>query len=363
MAQDAGRSMIHHLAPSMPDMKTRSPNRNAFNLAAAILTVAAWSASAELINLHFGSTAYSGTTETSPATPGGPAGTWNNLTNSVLNAADSCESDAATVLLSDGSPGPTLTFDTSSGTSSTTNWNGTSYTFNAVDYTTLGGVYDVTELYESGLVNGGNSTTGIRVKGLTPGNYEVYLVPIFRGSQAAGVKADPGVNISIGLGNDIDARNTGDYTLASTAANPFQNVDTRLTSWVASLDGSTNAYNYIGASVVIDSPNRWLAFLLKDSTNSGPDRPGPSVIQLRRVGEVAAAPRITQIIKSGASVIISGTNGAPNGAYHALRSGTVQSPFASWTRFLTNSFDSSGNFAFTNTSPGSPWFYTIEQQP
>jgi hypothetical protein len=331
--------------------------------ALGLVSLGAQPASAQLININFTGVPYAETSETSPATPGGPAGTWNNLNNGVLNAADSYESDAATVLLSDGSPGPTFVFDTSSGSSSTTNWNGAVYVSSTVDYTTVGGIYDVANLYESGLVNGGNSTTGFRVKGLTPGNYEVYLVPIFRGSQAAGVKADPGVNISIGLGNDTDARNTGDYTLTSTAANPTQNVDTRLTNWVASADGSTNAYNYIGASVVIDSPNRWLAFLLKDSTNSGPDRPGPSVIQLRRVGELAAAPRITQIAKSGASVIISGTNGASNGTYHALRSASVQSPFGTWTRILTNNFDSNGNFTFTNNPAGSPSFYTIEQQP
>jgi hypothetical protein len=348
----------------MTDMKTRFPNRSAFCLAAAILTVAVWPSSAELINLHFGSTAYSGITETSPATPGGPAGTWNNLTNSVLNAADSCESDAATILLSDGSPGPTLTFDTSSGTSSTTNWSGTSYTFNAVDYTTFGGVYDVANLYESGIQNGGNSTTGFRVRGLEPGSYEVYVVPFFRGSQAAGAKLDTNVIFNIGTGNDTDTRNTGDYGLTTADASPYENVDTRLTNWVASVDGSTNtAYNYIGATVTIDSTNRWLVVLLRDSATPGPDRPGPSTIQLRRVGAVATAPRITQIVKSGTNVIIAGTNGTPNGTYHALRSGTVQSPFASWTRVLTNSFDSSGNFVFTNTPPGSPSFYTIEQQP
>jgi hypothetical protein len=348
----------------MTDMKARCLNRNALGLAAAILAVAAWPASAELINLHFGSTAYSGTTETSPATPGGPAGTWNNLTNSVLNAADSCESDAATVLVSDGSPGPTLTFDTSSGTSSTTNWSGTSYTFNTVDYTTLGGVYDVTNLYESGIQNNGNSTTGFRLKGLTQGTYEVYVVPYFRGSQAAGAKLDTNVIFNIGTGNDADARNTGDYGLTTTDASAYQNVDTRLTNWVASVDGSTNtAYNYIGATVSIDSTNRWLVVLLRDSANTGPDRPGPSTIQLRRVGTVVAAPRVTQIVKSGTSVIIGGTNGTPSGTYHALRSGTLQSPFAAWTRFLTNSFDSSGNFVFTNTPPGSPAFYIIQQQP
>jgi hypothetical protein len=329
--------------------------------ALGLVSLGAQPATAQLININFTGVPYAGTSETSPATPVGSAGTWNNLTSGALNGVDSYESDAAAVLLSDGSPGPTLAFDTSSGTSSGTNWSGTSFISSTVDYTTTGGAYDVANLYESGLVNGGNSTTGIRIKGLTPGNYEVYLVPMFRKPDPASVTAFTNV-LAIGLGNDTDARNTGGYTLVSTAASPTQNIDTRLTNWVAAIDGSTNSYNYIGASVTIDSTNRWLTILLQDAV-SEPDRAGPSVIQLRRAGEVAAAPRMTQIVKSGASVIISGTNGASNGTYHALRSASVQSPFSIWTRLLTNNFDSNGNFTFTNNPAGSPSFYTIEQQP
>jgi hypothetical protein len=231
-----------------------------------------------LINLNFTGAAYTGTTETSPATPSGPAGTWNNLTNGVANGADSYETDSVAVLLSNGSTGPTLTFDTTSGGNG--DWAGTSLGFLATDYTTPAGVYDVGNLYESGLRNNGNATTGFRIKGLTSGNYEVFLVPMFRNPQAAGEKADAAVTFSIGLGNDTDARNVGNFTLSSTTASPTQNIATNLTSWTAATDGST-AYNYIGATVSIDSPNRWLTFLLPDSATSGPDRPGPSVIQLR----------------------------------------------------------------------------------
>lgn len=233
--------------------------------------------SAGLININFASTAYNDTTETSPATPGGPAGTWNNLTTGTLNNPGSYETDSVAVLMSDGSPGPTLTLDTSSATGS---WSGTALSFASPNYTTAGGVYDVPNLYESGLINNGNNTTGFRLKGLAPGTYEVFLVPMFRNAQVAGVKADPAVTFSIGLGNDTDARNVGNHALTSVAASPTQNVATNLTSWVAATDGST-AYNYIGGTVTIDSSNRWLTFLLPDSSTTGPDRPGPSTIQLR----------------------------------------------------------------------------------
>jgi hypothetical protein len=251
-----------------------------------LVALAAEAGRAQLININFTSVAYTGTTETSPATPSGPAGTWNNLTTGAENAADSYETDSAAVFLADGSPGPTLTFDASSGTSSMNAWNGTSFVspISTTDYTTAGGVYDVPNLYETGLVNGGNNITGFRLKGLAAGTYEVFLVPMFRTPQAAGVKADPAISFRVGLGNTTDARDGGDYTLTSTATTTTQHVDTRFTSWVAATDGST-AYNYIGATVTIDSPDRWLTMILMgDSIPTGPDRTGPSVIQIRAGG-------------------------------------------------------------------------------
>jgi hypothetical protein len=240
---------------------------------------------AQLININFTSVSYTGTTETSPATPSGPAGTWINLTTGAENAADSYETDSAAVLLADGSPGPTLTFDASSGTSSMNAWNGTSFVspISTTDYTTAGGVYDVPNLYETGLVNGGNNVTGFRLKGLAAGTYEVFLVPMFRNPQAAGEKADAAVTYRIGLGNATDARNIGDYTLTSTATTTTQYIATNLTSWVAATDGST-AYNYIGATVNVESADQWLTILLGDSATTGPDRTGFSTIQIRAGG-------------------------------------------------------------------------------
>jgi hypothetical protein len=236
----------------------------------------------QLINLTFGATAYSGNTETSPATPTGTAGVWNSLSTGTANAEHSYESDAAAVLYADGSAGPTLTFDASSSGSGGV-WSASSLSLSTVDYTTVGGVYDVANLYESGLINSGNNTTGFRLKGLAAGTYEVFMVPFFRGSQAAGTKADANVTFSVGLGSDNEARNVGNLVPPSPATTATQNIDTRLTTWVAPTDGST-AYNYIGATVTIDSPERWLTFLFPDSSTVGPDRPGPSTIQIRSTG-------------------------------------------------------------------------------
>jgi hypothetical protein len=245
-----------------------------------LVALAAQASRAQLINLNFTSAAYDGTGETSPATPSGPAGTWNSLTTPSSLDPGSWETDSAAVLLSDGSPGPTLTFDTTSGSGALNNWGGTALTLQTIDYTTAGGVYDVANLYETGLRNNGNATTGFRVKGLAPGTYEVFVIPTFRNAQPAGEKADAAVTFSIGLGNTTDARDVGDHTLTSTDKSVTQNFSTTLTSWVAATDGST-AYNYIGATVTIDSTDRWLTILMGDSATPGPDRPGPSVIQIR----------------------------------------------------------------------------------
>ncbi|MBX3426186.1 MAG: hypothetical protein KF688_10940 [Pirellulales bacterium] len=242
-------------------------------------------ATGQLINLNFTNAPYSGSGETSPATPAGPAGVWNNLTTGVLNDPGSFETDGVQVLLADGSPGPTLTLDASSGTSSGNSWNGTSFVspISSVDYTTGGGVYDVPNLYESGVVNGGNNTTGFRLRGLAAGTYDVFVVPMFRNAQAAGEKADPAVSFRIGLGNDVDARNAGDYALLAMASSTPQFVATNLTTWVAATDGTT-PYNYFSATVAIDGPNRWLTILLGDSATTGPDRAGLSVVQVRASG-------------------------------------------------------------------------------
>jgi hypothetical protein len=262
-------------------------------------------ANADLININFSGTAYTGTTETSPATPTGPAGTWNNLTTGTLNAAGSYETDSVAVLLSDGSTGPTLTFDASGGTSSNNSWTGdTGVTLTTRDFTTAAGVYNVPNLYEAGLVNGSNSrTTGYRLKGLSAGTYEVYVVPFYRNEVQAGTKTDTST-LSFGLGNDTDARNAGDYTLTLSAANPTVNIDTTLNTWKAATTGA-DTYNYIGATVSIDGANRWLTFLFSAPVSTvGGDRPGPGVIQIRSVAAVPEGSAFVLVGLIGSTVAI-----------------------------------------------------------
>ncbi len=61
-------------------------------------------------------------------------------------------------------------------------------------------------------------------------------------------------------------------------------------------------------------------------------------------------------------LVLSGTGGITNGSYYILVSTNLAAPLANWTRLLTNQFDGSGNFNFTNTiNPGNaPSFYLLQ---
>ena len=77
-----------------------------------------------------------------------------------------------------------------------------------------------------------------------------------------------------------------------------------------------------------------------------------------------AIPVINAILPSGTNLIISGTNGSPNGHYLVLASTNLVLPRTNWTRLSTNSFNGSGNFIFTNPiTPNKPGlFYLLQLQ-
>lgn len=309
---------------------------------ASLLLTAAPPASAQRINLNFTSGAdYSDSAETSPATPGGPAGSWNNISLTAANT------DVA-VVYSDGSAGPVLAMDIGRDG----DWSSTSLLTTTANYTGSGSVYDVANLYESGFINAGNFTTGYRLKGLTPGTYAVHLIPMFRGYDAAGSTYQAGIHLTIGTGNTTDARDSGTFTLITTDADPEQNIDSSLTSWIAATDGST-PYNVVTATVEIDSTDRWLTFLLEDASSS-PDRPGPAMIQIEPTSiPPETVPLITEIFLDGQDVILRGTNGPANSAYQVLATTNLDLPMYGWTGVATNQFDSSGGFDSTNAvTPG-----------
>src|SRR5262249_51261218 len=59
-------------------------------------------------------------------------------------------------------------------------------------------------------------------------------------------------------------------------------------------------------------------------------------------------PRITAIGMSAGSIVFSGTNGSPNGAYQVLSTTNLTIPLSSWGTAASGSFDINGNFSVTN---------------
>jgi hypothetical protein len=78
----------------------------------------------------------------------------------------------------------------------------------------------------------------------------------------------------------------------------------------------------------------------------------------------AKQPGIANVSQSGTNLVISGTNGTSLATYYVLTSTDVGLPLTNWTRLLTNMFDSSGNFNFTNAiDPNTPQRFYLLQTP
>ncbi len=59
-------------------------------------------------------------------------------------------------------------------------------------------------------------------------------------------------------------------------------------------------------------------------------------------------PRFTSISLSGTNLMISGSNGPPNGSYAVLTATNIALPSSNWVSLVTNQFGSVGQFSFTN---------------
>jgi hypothetical protein len=74
-------------------------------------------------------------------------------------------------------------------------------------------------------------------------------------------------------------------------------------------------------------------------------------------------PVFGSVVNSNASVVMSGTGGAPNGVYVVLASTNLTLAISNWPPVLTNTFDASGNFSLTNTpSPTAPQDFILIKQ-
>lgn len=72
-------------------------------------------------------------------------------------------------------------------------------------------------------------------------------------------------------------------------------------------------------------------------------------------------PVINNLSMSGTSLVMSGTNGSPNGGFYVLTTTNVTLPLSKWSRVLTNTFDGTGNFSITNdVGTNSQGFYILQ---
>ncbi len=75
-------------------------------------------------------------------------------------------------------------------------------------------------------------------------------------------------------------------------------------------------------------------------------------------------PRVGAFSVSGANAVFSGSNGLPNGTYHVLAATNLTLPLDQWTPVATNTFDSSGNFNFSQAmNPDAPGQFYLLQIP
>jgi autotransporter-associated beta strand protein len=79
---------------------------------------------------------------------------------------------------------------------------------------------------------------------------------------------------------------------------------------------------------------------------------------------VTAKPVIGTVSISGGGLALAGTGGVANASFYLLGSTNLSTPVSNWTRLLTNQFDNSGNFNFTNgiNSNTAQSFYLLQLQ-
>ena len=113
-------------------------------------------------------------------------------------------------------------------------------------------------------------------------------------------------------------------------------------------NGTNNNFKLLaGATSLIGRGTNLTAYGITTDFANNP-RPATGNWDIGPYEYLQAIPVINTVLHSGANLIISGTNGSPNGNYLVLASTNLVLPRTNWTRLSTNSFDGSGNFIFTN---------------
>src|SRR5262249_13343207 len=74
------------------------------------------------------------------------------------------------------------------------------------------------------------------------------------------------------------------------------------------------------------------------------------------------SPTVTSTVRSGNSVVLSGTGGAPYASFHVVASTDLSLPLTLWTPAGAGNFDGAGHFSFSTpiSSGNSQVFYIVE---
>jgi fibronectin type 3 domain-containing protein len=119
------------------------------------------------------------------------------------------------------------------------------------------------------------------------------------------------------------------------------------------------ATNFSDTGLVNGTTYYYVVAATGSAANSG------NSIEARATPALPPPPTIGSILVIGTNFSLSGAGGTANATYYVLGTTNLLTPSSNWTRLLTNQFDSSGNFNFTNAlDPNSPQnYYRVEIPP
>jgi IPT/TIG domain len=212
----------------------------------------------------------------------------------------------------------------------------------------------------SGSVNANNNlsltwdmTDIMQLKGLTADSFEVVnLTPIVTSLSAT--QGSPGSNLTITGQNFSGAAGRLSVFFGTNAASSVNVLsDSQISVSVPSGSGTVDVTVQSGVKQTSTGNATAPIFGYGTSALTAADKftftPPPPTIQ--------------HVAKSAGNIIMTGTNNAgPGGTYHVLTSTNLLLPRTNWTVLTNASFDSSGNFSFTNAiaNTSTQQFYILQ---
>jgi hypothetical protein len=180
--------------------------------------------------------------------------------------------------------------------------------------------------------------TGLSLSGTTAGNYTLTSTS----TTATGI---------------ITLASSTTTLTSSTNPAPYEG-DVTFSATVSGADTPTGSVQFLTNGVFFDSET--LAGGVATSTDTTNLPPGTNIVTAAYSGDanylastntLAQAMTVAQfraVNLEGGSLVLGGSGGLPGGTYYVLVSTSMITPLADWTPLLTNQFDGSGNFNFTN---------------